>query len=64
MAGIIGTGLSYQQNAMSGMIRESAEQQKIDEANNQIKAQETMNTEKMIGEAFGVGSMLLFAALL
>lgn len=62
--GLIGTGLSYENNALQGMIRESAEQQQIDEANRQIKAQKSMQKKQTIGQlggiAFGIGAMLLF----
>ncbi len=53
--GLIGTGLSYQQNALAGFMRESAEQQAIDEENKQIQAQRTAQMESLGGEAVGVG---------
>ena len=65
--GLIGTGEGYQNTAVSGLVRESAEQQQIDQANAQIKAQQDMAEKQMIGEiagaGLGLGAMFLFAGL-
>jgi hypothetical protein len=65
MGGLIGTGLGYEKTAMSGMIRESAEQQKRDMAEQNLKAQKDMQETQMIGQAAGlaISTALLFVAL-
>lgn len=59
MASVISTGLGYQQSALSGMIRESAEQQKIDAFNKQSEAQSKAQTTQLIGSAAATAMMLL-----
>jgi len=67
MGGLIGTGLSYQDNAMGGFIRESAEQQQIDQANEtlqfqkeeqdaQLKMQEDASNKQLWGTVGGMGA--------
>jgi hypothetical protein len=62
MAGLIGTGLGYQNTALSGFVRESEEQQKVDMANKQLKAQQDMQQQQteasMIGSGLGIAMML------
>jgi len=41
MSGVISTGLGYQERALSGMIRESEQQQAIDQSNKELKARES-----------------------
>ena len=62
MGGLIQTGTSYKNTAISGLIRESAEQQKIDEANAEIEAQGKMRDVTMAGELASIG--ILFAMLM
>ena len=61
MSGLIQTGTQYQNTAISGLVRESADQQKIDIANQQLNAQAKMGDIQMGGELAGLG--ILFAIL-
>ncbi len=61
MSGLIQTGTQYQNTAISGLVRESADQQKIDIANQQLNAQAKMQDIQMGGELAGLG--ILFAIL-
>jgi hypothetical protein len=65
MAGLISVGESYKDKAMSGFIRESAEQQKIDQANRDLEAQEDQQTMSMVttGISSAVAIGLMIAAL-
>jgi hypothetical protein len=65
MNGLIGTGQDYKSKAMSGMIRESAEQQKIDEENKNLAAQQQAQTttEVVSGATSAVTIGLMIAAL-
>ncbi len=51
--GLIGTGLGYQNNAISGFIRESAEQQDIDIENQKLKAEKKMQNEQLLADTVG-----------
>lgn len=62
MSGLIQTGVNYESNALSGFVRESAQQKEIDDANRQIQAQKKMQENQMIGEAAGVGLGIFGAA--
>ena len=44
MSGLIATGEAYKDKALSGFIRQSAEQQKIDEENANLEAQQKQQT--------------------
>lgn len=61
MSGLVQTGTEYKNSAISGLIRESADQQKIDIANQQLNAQAKMQDIQMGGELAGLG--ILFAIL-
>lgn len=64
MSGLIQTGTQYQNTAISGLVRESAEQQKIDIANQQLNAQAKMQDIQMVGELTGLGVLgIMFAKL-
>lgn len=58
MSGLIATGEQYKDKALSGFIRESAEEQKIDEANADREAQKQTQTVGMISSAASIGIML------
>jgi hypothetical protein len=57
MAGLIGTGLDYQRNALGGFVRESAEQQQIDEANTRLKAERRAQKATMGAEGAVIGGL-------
>jgi hypothetical protein len=66
MSGLIATGEDYQSKAMSGFIRESAEEQKIDEENKNLAAQQQQQTIGMVssgvGAAASIGLMIAMCA--
>lgn len=66
MAGLISTGLEYQNKALSGFVRESAQQNEIDATNRQLedakKAQEATQTS-MLTVAGGMGGAYLGAQI-
>jgi hypothetical protein len=61
MEGLIGTGEAYKDEAISGFARESAEDQKIKEANEQIQQG---NTQGIISGASSIASLgIMLAAM-
>ena len=64
MGGLIGTGISYENSALSGMVRESQEQQQIDMANKQMHQQEDAQTQGEIGAGVGMVAMIAMMALM
>jgi len=61
MGGVINTGVSYGNKALSGMVRQSAQQQEIDRANAELegarKAQSASTTGQMVGAGALVGGV-------
>lgn len=66
MPGLIDVGLDYKNKAMSGFIRQSADQQKINEANKEIEAadqqQRIKNTTQGVSAA--ISTAILIASLI
>jgi hypothetical protein len=64
MAGLIDTGEMYKNNALSGFVRESAEQQKIDQENKELDAQQQQQTTRNVtsGVSAAISIGLLIAA--
>ena len=59
MGGIIGTGLGEQSNAISGFVRESAQQQQVDMANKQAAdAEKAANTQMAVSGAMAVAMII------
>ena len=61
MPGLLDAGLGYQKNATSGFIRESAQQQRIDETNKNLDAQAAAQNEQMA--ASGVAAVAMIIAM-
>jgi hypothetical protein len=61
MAGLIQTGTGYETSALSGFVRESALQEQIDLANEQLRAQRNIQQAKMGAESTVVGGVLGYA---
>ena len=61
--GLLSTGLGYEQNAVSGMVRSSALQQEVDTHNEQVQAAEKQQTMQMVSEGAGLATALMFAFL-
>ena len=66
MSGLIQTGEDYKNKALSGFIRQSAEQQRIDQSNADREAQQKAQTVSMItsgiGAAASIGLMIAMCA--
>jgi len=58
MSGLIQTGEDYKSKALSGFIRQSADEQKIDEENADREAQKETQTVGMVSSAASIGIML------
>jgi hypothetical protein len=56
MAGLINTGLGYQNSAMSGFIRESADEAKRDQYNKQLALAQKNQNLTMLSQAAGIGA--------
>ncbi len=54
MSGLIGSGIEYSKNAMSGFVRLSELEQQRELANKQIKMQQQAQQMQMIGSAVGL----------
>ena len=57
MAGLIDTGTDYKNRALSGFIRESADQEKIDVANDELSAQRKIQKAKTSAEGAMIGGL-------
>lgn len=66
MPGLIGVGEDYKNKALSGFVRESAEQQKINQANKETEAAEKQQQTRNIttGVSAGISTALLIATLM
>ncbi len=64
MSGLIQTGTQYQNTAISGLVRQSADQQKIDIANQQLNAQAKMQDIQMGTELAGLAGLGILIAVL
>lgn len=58
MSGLIATGEAYKDKALSGFIRQSAEQQKIDEENANLEAQQKQQTISMVSSGIGAAASI------
>jgi len=63
MAGMIGVGEGYKNQALSGFIRESAEQQKIDQANKDLEAQHNEQVVRNISSGVGAAASIALAVV-
>jgi len=62
MAGLIDVGTAYKDRAMSGFIRNAADEQRIDQTNKDLKsAKEQSNVQNVTA---GIGAVLSLIALL
>jgi hypothetical protein len=62
MAGVISTGINYKNQALSGFVRESAEQQQIDQANSELKANKKVQDVQQKTEGTMVGATVGYMA--
>jgi hypothetical protein len=58
MAGLINTGIGYKNRALSGMVRQSAEEKRIEEANKELDAAEKNQTATMTISGAASGAMI------
>ena len=58
MAGLINTGLGYQNSAMSGFIRQSADEAKRDQENKQLAMAQKNQNLTMLSQAAGIGTAI------
>ena len=63
MAGLIGVGEDYKNKALSGFIRESADEQKINQANKDLAAQQQLQTIGMAAAGTSAAIALMIACL-
>lgn len=59
MAGLLNVGADYQNRALSGFIRASAEQQEIDTANKELAASRKAQKSQMAVQGAVLGGFLL-----
>jgi len=57
MAGIVQTGISYQNRALSGFVRDSEQQQEIARANEEISARERSSKKSNQATMLAVGGL-------
>lgn len=57
MAGLINTGLGYQSQAIRGLSRTSADQKRIEQANEQMEAAEKQQKMSMTASGAATGAM-------
>ena len=62
MAGLINTGLGYQNSAMSGFIRESSEEAQRDKENKQLALAQKNQNLTMLSQAAGIGASVYSGA--
>lgn len=62
MAGIINTGIGYQNRALSGMIRQSALEKKLKEANESLEAAEAQQKSQLTSSSMMGGATMGYAA--
>ena len=58
MAGLINTGLGYQNSAMSGFIRESADEAKRDQENKRLALAQKNQNMSMMSQGAGIGASI------
>ncbi len=58
MGGLLDTGTTYRNQALSGFLRRSAEQEEIDKTNRELQAAEKMQTMTMTAQLGAVGFLL------
>ena len=63
MNGLISTGEDYKNKALSGFIRESADEQKRSQANKDLAARQQEQTISMAASGAGVAVGLILACL-
>jgi hypothetical protein len=56
MAGLIDTGTGYQGRALQGFVRQSSEQEQIDQENERLKAQGKMQKTAVTASLVGTGA--------
>ncbi len=61
MSGLINTGIDYQNRALSGFVRESAEQKEIDSANKELAASRKAQKKTMGVQGAIAGGMVASA---
>jgi hypothetical protein len=63
MAGLIPTGESYRNQALSGFVRLSAQEEQQRLAEEKLKAQERAQTVQMIGQGASIGISIALLAI-
>jgi hypothetical protein len=65
MAGLIPTGTGYEKSALSGFVRQSAQQQQEEMAQEELKAKQSQQLAMMVGQGASIGlSIGILCALL